>query len=409
MKTFGIMLACALLAGTAAAQSLNCKTEEGYKPAEGMKADTKEGILSLTWPGENGATLRASFNIENGTPMVKDLAARQGGTWTVLAKNLVPDFQISTGKRRISQAQRTQLTALGKDTPEEEARRKWNTFWDAPLVMPGRGDTTDLPRTEAEITHSSSSFQSSTCKLGSDGNQLMVTFDGLKLGIFSGDLRFIAYKGTNLLRQEAVASTQEPSVAYIYKAGLKGFPITDSTKLAWRDNAQHQQYERFGGHVNQGPVNLRARSSMEILDVGSGSLAVFPTPHKFYFSREVETNLGFVYYRKDTENSFALGVMWPEHNEGYHPWGQTDAEWTRRVGTSRGDVYNMALFNAPPGSKQRMSVYYYLSAQGDEATRNALMAYTHNDSFKPLPGYKTMEGHFHLDFNEQLRERNDLD
>ena len=70
-----------------------------------------------------------------------------------MGKNLTPDFQVSTGKRRISQAQRTQLKALDKDTPEEESRRKWNTFWDAPLVIPGRGDTTDLPRTEAEITH----------------------------------------------------------------------------------------------------------------------------------------------------------------------------------------------------------------------------------------------------------------
>jgi hypothetical protein len=156
-------------------------------------------------------------------PVVEELAARQGsGSWAVLGKNLTPDFQVSTGKRRISQAQRTQLKALNKDTPEEESRRKWNTFWDAPLVIPGRGDTTDLPRTEAEITHASVSYQSSTCKVATEGNQLSVTFDGLKLGIFAGNLRFIAYKGTNMLRQEALAKTQEPSVAYIYKAGLKG-------------------------------------------------------------------------------------------------------------------------------------------------------------------------------------------
>ena len=411
MKIFGLLLSLTLFPGFAAAQSLTCTTEAGYKPAEGMKAEVKEGMVTLTWPGEDGAQLRASFAIENGQPIVKELAARQGAAWIVLGKDLTPEFQVTTGKRRISSAQRAELKTLGIDTPEEEDRRKWNTFWDAPLTVPGaigQGQAVEL-RSESDITHGSSSFQTSACTLGTDGNQLMVTFNGLTLGIFSGDLRFIAYKGTNLLRQEAVASTQQPSVAYIYKAGLKGFPITDSTKLAWRDSAQHQQYEYFGGHVNQGPVNLRARNRMEILDVGSGSLAVFPTPHKFFFSREVETNLGWVYYRKDTANSFALGVMWPEHNEGYHPWGETDAEWTRRVGTSRGDIYNMALFNAPPGTRQRMSVYYYLSARSDEATRNALMAYTHNDAFKPLPGYKTMEGHFHLDFNEQLRERDDLD
>src|SRR6201986_1768248 len=178
-------------------------------------------------------------------------------------------FQVSTGKGGISQGQRTQLQALNLDTHEEESRRKWNTFWDAPLVIPGRGDTTDLPRTEAEITHASVSYHSSACKVATDGNQLSVTFDGLKLGIFAGNLRFIAFKGTNLLRQEAVASTQEPAVAYIYKAGLKGFPISDNSKLEWRDAAEHQQYEYFGGAPNNEPVNLRARNRMEILDVGS--------------------------------------------------------------------------------------------------------------------------------------------
>src|SRR6201986_4946318 len=159
-------------------------------------------------------------------------------------------FQVSTGKGGISQGQRTQLQALNLDTPEEESKRKWNTFWDAPLVIPGRGDTTDLPRTEAEITHASVSYNSSTCKVATEGNQLSVTFDGLKLGIFAGNLRFIAFKGTNLLRQEAVAKTQEPSVAYIYKAGLKGFTINSDTKVVWRDTARAWQEYSFGGAPN---------------------------------------------------------------------------------------------------------------------------------------------------------------
>ena len=43
------------------------------------------------------------------------------------------------------------------------------------------------------------------------------------MGVFSGGLRFTVYRGTNLLRLEAVAKTDEPSVAYIYRGGLKGF------------------------------------------------------------------------------------------------------------------------------------------------------------------------------------------
>jgi hypothetical protein len=409
MSFRGLLMSLAMLTGVAAAQSLNCDLQ-GYKAMDGLKATTSGGVVTMSWRGEGAQELRASFGIRNGQPFVQELAARAGsGKWTVLGKDLSPDFQVSTGKRRISQAQRTQLQALNLDTPEEESKRKWNTFWDAPLVIPGRGDTTDLPRTEAEITHASVSYQSSTCKVATAGNQLSVTFDGLKLGIFAGDLRFIAYKGTNLLRQEAVAKTQEPSVAYIYKAGLKGFSVTPETKLIWRDTAEHTQTQYFGGAPNTEPVALRARNRMAILDVGPGSLAVFPSPHKFFFAREDEVNLGYVYYSKDNDSSFSLGVMWPDQGEGYHPWGATDAEWKRRTETSRGHADNYALFNAPAGTEQRMAVYYYLNAGDDRSTRESVLAYTHNDVFKPVPGYKVMTGHFHTDFNEQLRDRKTLD
>jgi hypothetical protein len=409
MSFRGLLMSLAMLTGVAAAQSLNCDLQ-GYKAMDGLKAAASSGVVTMSWQGESNQKLRASFGIRDGQPFIQELAARAGsGRWTVLGKDLTPDFQVSTGKRRISQAQRTQLQALNLDTPEEENRRKWNTFWDAPLVIPGRGDTTDLPRTEAEITHASVSYQSSTCKVATEGNQLSVTFDGLKLGIFAGDLRFIAYKGTNLLRQEAVAKTQEPSVAYIYKAGLKGFSITPDTRLIWRDTAEHTQTEYFGGAPNTEPVALRARNRMAILDVGPGSLAVFPSPHKFFFAREDEVNLGYVYYRKDTGSSFSLGVMWPDQGEGYHPWGATDAEWKRRTETSRGHADNYALYNAPAGTEQRMAVYYYLSAGDDRSTRESVLAYTHNDVYKPVPGYKVMTGHFHTDFNEQLRDRKTLD
>ncbi len=409
MSFRGLLMSLAVLTGVAAAQSLNCDLQ-GYKATNGLKATASGGAVTMTWQGEGGQELRASFGIKNGQPLVEELAARAAsGKWTVLGKDLAPDFQVSTGKRRISQAQRTQLQSLNLDTPEEESKRKWNTFWDAPLVIPGRGDTTDLPRTEAEITHASVSYQSSTCKVATEGNQLSVTFDGLKLGIFAGDLRFIAYKGTNLLRQEAVAKTQEPSVAYIYKAGLKGFPVTPETKLIWRDTAEHTQTQYFLGAPNTEPVALRARNRMAILDVGPGSLAVFPSPHKFFFAREDEVNLGYVYYRKDNDSSFSLGVMWPDQGEGYHPWGATDAEWKRRTETSRGHADNYALYNAPAGTEQRMAVYYYLNAGDDRSTREAVLAYTHNDVFKPVHGYKVMTGHFHTDFNEQLRDRKTLD
>ena len=48
-------------------------------------------------------------------------------------------------------------------------------------------------------------------------------------------------------------------------------------------------------------MNCARATAWTILDAGSGSLAVFPSPHKFFFAREDEINVGYVYYRKDNE------------------------------------------------------------------------------------------------------------
>ena len=409
MKFRGLLLCLALVSGVAGAQTLNCNLQ-GYKPMDGLKAETSGGAVVLNWQGESGQQLRAKFTIRDGQPMVEELAARANGAqWVVLGKDLTPDFQVTTGRRRISRTQRRMLKDQNLDTPEEENVRKWNTFWDAPLVVPGGGDTTDLPRTSDEIKRASVSFKSDSCEVTSDGARESVSFNGLNLGLFSGTLQFTVYKDSNLLRQEAIAKTDAPSVAFIYKAGLKGFALGSDTKLVWRDTARQWQESELGGEANQRPVNLRARNRLLILDAGAGSLAVFPPPHKFFFARENEVNLGYVYYRKDSDSSFSMGAMQPDRGEGYHPWGVTDVEWKRRTGTSRGEWDNFALYNAPPGTMQHMAVYYYLNAHGDHATQEAVLAYTHNDVFKPIPGFKVLTGHFHMDFNEMLRDRDNID
>ena len=407
MRVRGLLLSLALLCGVAAGQTCDL---HGYNAVDGLKATANGNGVIFTWQGESGQQLRASFAIRNGQPVVKELAAKKAsGPWTVLGKDLTPEFQVTTGRRRISETQRRLLKSINKDTPEQEEISKWNTFWDAPLQIPGGGDTTDLPRTESEITRGSSTYNSSTCAVATDGDEQSVTFNGLTLGIFAGDLRYTVYKGSNLLRQEAIAKTDKPSVAYIYKAGLSGFTIQNDTKVVWRDTSRAWQEYEFGGEPNDGPVNPRARNRLLILDAGSGSLAVFPPPHKFFFAREDEVNLGYIYYWKKNETSFSIGAMQPEQGESYHPWGVTDAMWTSRGRESRGHVDNFALYNAPPGTEQRMAVYFYLSPQGDRATQAAVLAYTHDDVFKPLPGYKVMVGHFHMDFSVQLLDRANLD
>ena len=76
---------------------------------------------------------------------------------------------------------------------------------------------------------------------------------------------------------------------------------------------------------------------------------------------------------------------------------------------SRGDLNNFALYNAPPGTMQRMPVYFYLSSADSHATQQAVMALTHDDVYKPMPGFKVLVSHFHFHFNEQLTDVGTMD
>jgi hypothetical protein len=56
-----------------------------------------------------------------------------------------------------------------------------------------------------------------------------------------------------------------------------------------------------------------------------------------------------------------------------------------------------------------MPVYFYLSTDAGRVTQQSVLAYTHEDHYKPLPGYQVLVSHFHFHFNEQLTDAGTLD
>jgi hypothetical protein len=407
VRQINLILCAGLWCGAAIGQ--NCDFKE-YKAIDGLKAQMSGAVLEIAWRGDGDQQLRASFTIRDGQPTVHELAARKGqGNWIVLGRELTPEFEVTSGIRRMSDQQAGPLKlAKIAITPEIVEKEKWNAFWDAPLMIPGTGSI-GLPRKPEDIRHASASYHASACQVKSDGARLEVTFPGLDMGIFSGQLRFTVYRGTNLLRQEAIAKTEEQSIAYKYVAGLKGFSIADDSRIVWRDPARAWQEYGFGGDVNKDSVALKARNRLAILETGGGSLAFFPPSHKFFFAREIETNLGYVYYRKTSDSSFAIGARQADREEPYKPYGVSDEIWEKRSHEARHDIANFALYNAPPGTWQRMPVYYYLNATDSHATQESVMAFTHDDRYKAMPGYKVMVSHFHMHFLEQLNDAGTID
>jgi hypothetical protein len=402
------------IAAAASADPLTCDLSN-YRAATGLVATVQQDTLVVTWAGEQGSELRTRFGLEAAQPVVRELAVRpRTGQWAILGSNLHPDFHVTTGVRRLTTQQAQPLRQLGIEiTPEIIDKHKWHAFWDAPLVVPGvrpedarpqgqaqgpgaqlgipQGRVYGLPRKPEEIRRAFAAFNTTSCSVKTDGARLEVTFPGLTMGIFAGELRFTAYRGTNMFRLEAIARTNEPSVAYKYEGGLKGLSTTLTPRLVWRDTGGDPQQYQFGGVNNETWVPVKARHRLLVAEGKGGSLATFTPPHTFFFTREVDTNLGYVWYRKDNDTQFGIGIR------------QGEGEENPRY------VENFALYNAPPGTWQRMAVYFLASPQAAEPTREAVLAFTRGDRFKPIPGYKTMVNHFHLRFTERLRASGGFD
>src|SRR5690242_9245658 len=73
----------------------------GYRPQSGLEAAVDGDSLVVHWDGEADQELRARFALVRGIPSVRELAARnRDGEWTILGRDLVPEFGVTTGVRR---------------------------------------------------------------------------------------------------------------------------------------------------------------------------------------------------------------------------------------------------------------------------------------------------------------------
>ncbi len=401
-------LALALLTflpvGVAAQSALSCDLS-GYTRRADMTARLSGPVLAIEWAGTGNERVSVRLGIRGGAPYIAELALRSGSSreWSPVVSDVGFEFRIVEGLRRISNQQLAPLRGLGVDLTQEVVDRyKWDVFWDAPLDLrtevgggnppPAEGvaDQPGLPRSPDEVRRATATFAATGCSVRSDGRWLSVTFPGLTLGSFSGELVVSAYEGTNLIRLEAVASTELPSVAYKYDVGLTGLAV-EGSRLHWRDIASQAQAYSLRGPANDDPVALRAANRLVVAETNGAAIAAFPPPHTFFWAREVEINVGYNWYRKDSDDAFSFGIR------------QGEQEVVERY------LANWSLYSAPPGTEQHMAAYLFPTlGDADRAFQGAL-AFTNSDVYRPLDGYQVMGSHYHTDMGRTLMATGSVD
>ena len=409
MKKITLILIASIISVYSFSQQNNPHWDlSGYQPQDGLTARVSNNILLVDWAGEGDDEFHLEMTVNNGAPVIRELSVRaQNGHWNKIMVDVTPEFRIVSGTRRVTQQQTEPLEKMGVPlTPEKLDEIKWDAFWDAPLYIseePPKSHTSSIPAEEAfanhpgmprkasEVKRATAVFSIDSCTVRTNGSRAEIVFQGVEAGIFAGYLQFDIYKGSNLVRQMLVAKTGHPSAAFKYDAGLKGLEIQPKSRVVWRDMARHWQEYLLGGPVDNGATIIKSNNRLIAAQQQAGSIAIFPPPHRFYWARESEQNLGYSWYRKDNDNTFSFGTRQAELEQ--------DPEY----------YHNFALYSARPGKWQMMPVFWQVNTGTGEQAIDAALRFTNGDTFKPLPEYKVMGHHYHVGLVKRLKKLGGFD
>ncbi|MGO9262648.1 MAG: hypothetical protein ACLQU1_41165 [Bryobacteraceae bacterium] len=320
----------------------------GVKPGP-IAVDSTPAALTVHWKDETARAWEAVFSLDPKQPLLSAISVEG----RKVIERAQPFYRCETGKRRGG----------------------WDAFFDFPPGAP--------EGTRAFIAE----FHPKAARARSIGDRVEVWFDGMRMGIFEGSLRYIFYPGSRLIEQQAAMTTGEPDVAYFYDAGLRMTSRADET-AGGNMSSRVSYFDTEGKFQTITPVYGSERHPLTVryrtvaARMGAGSVAVFPAPHQYLFARDYTTNMGYVWYTA-WRGTVSLGIRQLHDDDSpYYPW-----------------------MNAPPGTEQQMRMFLLVGDRDARPALEGVLRYTHGDRFPKLPGYVTFEPHWHEAYTIQARER----
>lgn len=351
-----ILLVCGLLplVMPAAADEPVKVSLDHFRESAGIRVghDPAAQSLAVDWPtGPGGDAGHLTFDLRAGRPLISRIELTRGQTpgRVTVARDADPIYRITVGTR--------------ENPPDRPPTMSlFNVFFDSPAKRPHETHTAVVKPTTARV-------------VGKNG-RVTVAFDGLTAGPFSGELEVTLYSGSGLIHVEAVVQTDRPATAFVYDTGLvTGRENNYWTTFSWVSTEGRTQTERLASPSAGVPLTVKHRAVAA--DSGAASLACFPPPHQFFYPRDITDNQKTAWFGRmpgasKSDDRVGLGVRQTIEGGGnYVPW-----------------------FNAPPGTKQRLGVFY-LAAGPNAALKDALR-FTRGDRYADLPGHVTFTTHWHM-------------
>jgi hypothetical protein len=304
------------------------------------KIFVEDNILTASWPAGENESGKLLLDLSNDQPLFKSIQLNG----KEIISGVDPAFILTVGKRDLV------------------SQNGWNIFFDKVPLKPHQSYVVKFEKASASVR--------------TEGAHTIIRVSKMYAATFSGALEITLYNGSPLFNIAAVMSTDVDSTAILYDAGLINKNKIWNT-IAWSDTKKQLQHAL--PKEEDTARNLEVKYRTVIGESNEGSLAVFPAPHQYFYPLDEAFNLKFTWYGNHYRkmiDGFGIGIRQKlEGDNRFVPW-----------------------FNAPLGTEQRMNFFCLLSTSKAAVALNEVKRFTHEDTYVPLPGYKTMCSHFHNEF-----------
>jgi hypothetical protein len=328
-----------------------------YRAACGVDIHRDGDRLMVEWPMEDERA-RIVLDLAKGQPLISAIAiASKAGEYRSLLEAADPTCFLVVGSRQAPEGRPPGMSVF-------------NVFFDSPANRPF-----DSHRVALDLKH---------VRVASKGLSATISIGDIAAGRFTGELRFTVYRGARLIQIENALRIDQDRRAILYDAGLT-IRALEKVRFNWVDTEGKLESIQPDAHSQDRHLSVRHRAL--IAESEAGSIACFPPPHQYFFPRDLTDNLKTVWYgcnHRGLDDRFGFGIRQAEKGGGsFVPW-----------------------FNAPPGTEQRLGVFYLLSSGNAQKALEQTLRYTHGDRFPKLPGYHTMTSHWHMAIAQQaLKEK----
>ena len=277
-----------------------------YQNSSGITITTNiPDAIRISWQTDNAVSGEMILDLRAGQPLIQTLGvSKNGGAVCPIATSLNPVTTLTIGQRDAKKAAEGFRQMVFFEKLWQQPHQSFNVML--------------TPR---------------SVRVSSEGSRTTVSISGIEAGSFAGELQFMFYRNSPLIRADTVLRTHENLRAILYDSGLSS-TAPDWNKMVWADALGTIRSAEVTSNSPAAAVAVKYRTM--IAEGRNGSIAVFPAPHQYFYPLDFADNFKFTWFGRgyrELPEGFSFGIRQPlDGDQRWVPWFDAPAESTHRLG-----------------------------------------------------------------------------